>query len=207
MLGLLYQDLVVLRKAFLSIAMIILLLSFLSAFQGAGMLLLRLLSFTFAAMVPSSLVDLEERVRWTAYAAAMPPTRGEMVTEKYLLGLLLSLTVGAVTLLWLLLRDAVGEAGYAAAQLPTIAAGVGLGLLLISVQLPLTYWLGSQKAVIATPIVTGLFTGGVCFVGMSDGLDLSVLSKIPGFVLPLAIAALLVLSWRLSVWAFRRRDL
>lgn len=89
-----------------------------------------------AAMLPITAQAYDERAKWKELAAMMPYSPTALVLSKYLLGALLT---GGVTLLSLL----VGEAPMVA------AAQLCIALLLMSVCLCMTLWLGVEKGRIA----------------------------------------------------------
>lgn len=159
-------------------------------------------------ILPMTLLAYDQNGRFSAYSAALPVTKGQIVGGKYLIGLcgmvlaeLLSMTaLAAAQLLW----------GTVTVQL-TVATLLQVAMLTLLgniILLPLAYRLGYQKARYAYYLCIGLLASFLAsFMGyfVSSG-DNALNSLLPAqgsllvLVVVLAAAlALYALSWRLSV--------
>ena len=164
----------------------------------------------FCALIPSTLLGLEEQAGWQAYADTMPWSRKTVVTEKYVLTLSLSVGVTAVLTVVYALTGALGRTGIGPGDLLIVGIFV-LGMLPASFMLPVTFKFGMVK---------GRTAYMVCLMVM--GALLGILSSLSGEVtdfltagpqtllLALLIAIPTVLfaaSWVLAVKFYEARKL
>ena len=164
----------------------------------------------FCALIPSTLLGLEEQAGWQAYADTMPWSRKTVVTEKYVLTLSLSVCVTAVLTVVYALTGALGRTGIGPGDLLIVGIFV-LGMLPASFMLPVTFKFGMVK---------GRTAYMVCLMVM--GALLGILSSLSGEVtdfltagpqtllLALLIAIPTVLfaaSWVLAVKCYEAREL
>ena len=88
MKGLLLKDLYLAAKhcrAFLLVAVVFLGVSF----AGDENIFFIVYPTLITSMIPMTLISYDERDRWTQYSAALPYSRGQLVSSKYLIGLFL----------------------------------------------------------------------------------------------------------------------
>ena len=164
----------------------------------------------FCALIPSTLLGLEEQAGWQAYADTMPWSRKTVVTEKYVLTLSLSVCVTAVLTVVYALTGALGRTGIGPGDLLIVGIFV-LGMLPASFMLPVTFKFGMVK---------GRTAYMVCLMVM--GALLGILSSLSGEVtdfltagpqtllLALLIAIPTVLfaaSWVLALKFYEAREL
>ena len=154
--------------------------------------------------ITMSLISYDERYHWDTYAGAMPLSREQMVTEKYLLHL-------GMVLVWLpvllLLQRFQQVPAFGGSPLTLLVAGLNLGLLLPGILLPIIFALGTEKGRAGYYVV--LF-GGMILATVSEKLT-SLTGYVPeamaGIVLILLPAAVYVLSWRIAIRLYRKRSL
>ena len=155
-------------------------------------------------MSPMTLLAYDQSGRFSAYSAALPVTKGQIVGGKYLIGLcgmvlaeLLSMAaLAAAQLLW----------GTVTVQL-TVATLLQVAMLTLLgniILLPLTYRFGYEKAKYVYYLCIGMLGGLVGFAVSSGGILLNSILPANGSLLVLvvvlaAVLALYALSWRLSV--------
>ena len=155
-------------------------------------------------ILPMTLLTYDQNSRFSAYSAALPVTKEQLVGGKYLIGLcgmvlaeLLSMAaLAAAQLLW----------GTVTVQL-TVATLLQVALMTLLgniILLPLTYRFGYQKARYVYYLCIGLLASLMgYFVSSGDNaLDSILPAQGSGLVLVAVLAAVLVLyaaSWRLSV--------
>ena len=155
-------------------------------------------------MLPMTLLAYDQNRRFSAYCAALPVTKEQIVGGKYLIGLcgmvlaeLLSMAaLAAAQLLW-----ATVTVQLTVATLLQVAMLTLLGNVIL---LPLTYRFGYQKARYVYYLCIGLLASLMgYFVSSGDNaLDSILPAQGSGLVLVAVVAAVLVLyaaSWRLSV--------
>ena len=154
--------------------------------------------------ITMSLISYDERYHWDVYAGAMPLSREQMVTEKYLLHL-------GMVLVWLpvllLLQHFQSVPAFGGSPLTLLVAGLNLGLLLPGILLPIIFAVGTEKGRAGYYVV--LF-GGMILATVSEELT-SLTGYVPEAVssvfLVLLPAAVYVLSWRIAIRLYEKRSL
>ena len=160
-------------------------------------------------MIPVNLLGYDERSRWMQYSGTLPYTRTQIVSGKYLIGLLTQLTILVVT-------------GVAQAVKMTVAGNfvfvdfaVLMLLMLIvstltsSICLPFVFKLGVEKGRTAYYIMIG-FVCGASVLASSYFRGQLVAEVEPNAILgALAVVGIgvYVLSWYLSVVFFKKREI
>ena len=160
-------------------------------------------------MIPVNLLGYDERSRWMQYSGTLPYTKTQIVSAKYLIGLLAQVTILIVT-------------GISQGVKMTVAGNFVFGefvvlmlLMLIvatltsSISLPFIFKLGVEKGRTAYFIMIG-FVCGASILASSFFRGQLVAEIEPNAILAaLAVAGIGVyaLSWYLSVVFFKGRDL
>lgn len=154
-----------------------------------------------AAMLPNMLLSYDEREKWTTFAQAFPITRTEYVTGKYLFG---AIALAAYFTLLTVLHLIVGTQGLT--ELLTMLASIGL--LASAMIQPLMFWLGVEKGRIAYFAVTcGAVILSIALTQGGRGIEAISTLAVPEWGIVLIAAAIYILSWRLSVALYNRREL
>ena len=155
-------------------------------------------------ILPMTLLAYDQNGRFSAYSAALPVTKGQIVGGKYLIGLcgmalaeLLSMAaLAAAQLLW----------GTVTVQL-TVATLLQVAMLTLLgniILLPLTYRFGYEKAKYVYYLCIGMLGGLMGITVSSDETLLNSILPAHGSLLVLVVVlaaalALYAASWRLSV--------
>lgn len=154
--------------------------------------------------ITMSLISYDERYHWDSYAGAMPLSRAQLVTEKYLLHLMMVLILLSVLVL---VQHFQRTPAFGGSPLLLLVAGLNLGLLLAGILLPIVFAIGTEKGRVGYYVV--LFSGMI-LAAVADELSSSV-GFIPeaaaGILLILLPAAVYVLSWRIAIRLYRKRNL
>lgn len=209
MKGLLLKDWYVIRnqcKYILLISLLWVVISVLSA--NGGELYFAIIGSVLLAILPITVMGLDERSHWESFALTMPYSRRAMVLSKYLLSLLAMaascILYTAAFLAASFIRHTTFSAEALAAALIAIIMTAGISTVLIY---PLIFRLGVEKGRIWYMMVTILL---VCISGLlADRLrekEAIVLSSYWMAALPAVILALIGLSAWLSVTLYRRRE-
>ena len=160
-------------------------------------------------MIPINLLGHDERSRWMQYSGTLPYTKTQIVSGKYLIGLLSQITILVAT-------------GVAQAAKMLIAHNFELGdfavlmlLMLIvstltsSICLPFVFKLGVEKGRTAYYIMIGFVCGASVLA--SSILRGQLMSEIqPNLILALVAVVgigVYILSWYLSVVFFKKREI
>lgn len=173
---------------------------------GRGYLFALYYPCVLCVVIPVNMLSYDERSGWEVFAQALPCTKAQIVTGKYVLGLLLQLvplTLSAVSMVVAWGPGNWGQIG------PLLALLVATPLLSTALLLPCAFAFGTEKGrIVLTVVMVGLFAllGGASVVSSQDT---SILSQLPGSVLAAVCAAAVVayvLSWRLSITVYNRRE-
>lgn len=160
-------------------------------------------------MIPVNLLGYDERSRWVQYSGTMPYTKTQIVSGKYLIGLLAQLTILIVT-------------GVAQAVKMIIAGDFILGdfavlmlLMLIvstltsSISLPFIFKLGVEKGRTAYYVMIGFVCGASVLASSLFRGQLGIEIK-PNLVLAiLAVVGIgiYIFSWYMSIIFYKKREI
>ena len=152
----------------------------------------------------ASLISFDENAHWDVFSGTLPVTRKLLVTERYLFHLLLSAVLFLLCALGI--RRVYGLSSPEARSMLFLM--LFCALLLPSVVLPLMFKLGAAKGYLYAMLIMALGIG-VAYLA-SEAMSYSVLLEVAPAAIAaaaLVLAALYVLSWRLSVRLFEAREL
>ena len=152
------------------------------------------------AMIPVSLYSYDDREKWTVYAQAFPVSRAQYVTGKYLFGALgMAALVALLTVLYLIS----GAEGFGGAVTLSLVLGLGSA----SLMLPVLFRFGAEKGRIAYLIFIGAICGGGAALSLAAPSEGGAAMPTPSPALCAGMIVLYVLSWRLSVALYQKREL
>ena len=208
MKGLLLKDFYMMLKycrSYLLIAVVFFAMSFMSTEN----LIFVFYPCVISAMLPVTLLSIDERSRWLPYAATLPVTRAQIVSEKYLFGLIAQ---GALLIVTLLVQSAgmLSRGAFDASELMTLALMLVVACFFAaSIILPVMFKLGVEKGRIAYLVVIGFICGASAIANtvFRDQLQVQVTPTGLLPVLCIAAIALYALSWRLSILFYQKREL
>ncbi len=149
-------------------------------------------------MIPVTLLGYYDQSKFYIYADTTPLSREKYVSEKYLISFLFLLVI--------FLLEGLSQAcfmGLTPELLCLLTLFPVIGLLGPSLTLPLLFHFGVQKGRIAYYLCVGIFCSIAIFC--QDIADR--FRHISASVLLLSILAIFILSWRLSIWLYQRREL
>ena len=167
--------------------------------------------FLLVGMIPMTTMAYDERQSWPAYSATLPCSRGQTVSAKYLSGLLYVLGVVVLYMAVYAVRAFINAGslyGFGSFVIGVGAMCLTAGLAGATLCLPFCFALGVEKGRIAYYITIFLVCAGGPQLLMKQRSMVSpvpFLSKAP--IAFLAVAALYVLSWQLSVFFYKKREL
>lgn len=152
------------------------------------------------AMIPVSLYSYDDREKWTAYAQAFPVSRAQYVTGKYLFGALgMAALVALLTVLYLIS----GAEGFVGAVTLSLVLGLGSA----SLMLPVLFRFGAEKGRIAYLIFIGAICGGGAALSLAAPSEGGAAMPTPSAALCAGMIVFYILSWRLSVALYQKREL
>lgn len=159
-------------------------------------------------MIPASLLSYDERSHWLQYSGTLPYTKAQLVSAKYLIGLITQLVVLLLTAVVQGLRMARDGSFAAAGFAAMLALILLLSMLASAISLPFMFKLGVEKGRAAYYVMIGV----ICAGGAMGSVLLQETALLTGgmqLALPLlcvAGAGIYALSWVWSVKLFERRE-
>ena len=213
MKGLLYKDIVVLKK---QISTLLIFVVVYGGFCVAGVFdfsIIGALIAVFGLTIPMSSVALDDTSHWDRYAAATPVGRKGIVAGKYLFTLLVILVSGLAGTVIMLGLSLAGLSDTPPVELVGISLSCAtVTLLLDAILLPFLLKYGAEKArMISMVLFVSVFGGSILVGGLiSRGLELP---QLPDWVLlsgPILLAVFCVaaylVSYLVSLGIYRKKE-
>lgn len=201
MKGLLYKDISLLfsvgKLYFVFIAVLVVLGFFCSATN-----LLSLYAVVFFSTLGPTTIAYDERDRWDIYSNLLPVTRGQYVSAKYMLTLILSFGIVIISLLPYLIKQ-----GFNSEFSVLVPVYIIMGIIYPAATFPVMFKYGYSKGKIIVIIFAGIL-GALAPISSNSEF----LKKLPaeGNVIIAAAAAcaivLYVVSWLISVAVYKKRE-
>ena len=186
------------------VAMVLIFL--LASVWANGNMFLIMYPMIITSMLPMSLLSYDEKFHWDRYCAAMPFTRAQVVSAKYVFVLLSALAILLISAVAQGIRLLpAGKDEY----FTIMSSLLAMGLTGPAILLPIIYKLGTERARIAYYIVIGAVCAGAFIlpydsISAADAAPVSV----PAPLLICVISALLfAASWLLSIQFYKKRSL
>lgn len=207
MKGLILKDLYMMKKyckSYLFIVMVFIAVSFFSSEN---------LFFIFypcmiCGMIPVNLLGYDERSKWLQYSQTMPYTKGQFVSGKYLIGLVIQIIVLLITGISQAIRmniDGTFEFGEYFALMMLLLI---MSLIASSITLPFMFKLGVEKGRMAYYVMVGIVCAGSVISSTILSSEIQNNIEVNG-ILPLVCLigiGIYFLSWYLSVLFYRKRE-
>ncbi|NJE75048.1 ABC-2 transporter permease [Pseudoflavonifractor sp. SW1122] len=158
-------------------------------------------------IIPVSLIAYDEHDKWSQYSGTLPYTRAQVVTGKYLVSVclgvaffLLSMAVASVRMQ--MYGQFIMEAWMRIGVIVLI-----LGCLAPILMLPVVFKFGAEKGRVIYLVILGVICGVLMGLDVK-GISLSTMHNLWPIVAVLGVmVALYILSWRLSIRFYQKRDL
>ena len=215
MKGLLLKDLYMSEKYCRVFLLIVVVFFGMSLMSGPGFFLLAY-PCILMGLIPASLISYDEREKWDVYSGTLPCSRRQLVSCKYLVGLIGELPVICITTVLYALGLFRMGAFDPHAVLGMAAVFLLLGLIGPAATLPFMFRFGAEKGRIAYFAVIILLCGVSAAFGSIQVSGVGENALTAGIVMPqagvslfLAVLAVLlyVVSWRLSIAFYKKREL
>jgi hypothetical protein len=201
MKGLMKKEFLMLWRASRAFALICVVFIAMSAVSQDNIIFL-FMPIMISGLLPSTLLSYDERCKWQEFSGALPVSRAQLVSAKYLLGLGCMTVVLVVTVVvHLIVRR------YPTEMLLTMLGGVyGLSLFISAVSLPMMFKFGVEKGRLwyyATLVLIGGASGasaGVATDFFNEGL--------PSYVWIIFVFGVVIyaLSWLLAIRFYQKRE-
>lgn len=158
-------------------------------------------------IIPVSLIAYDEHDKWSQYSGTLPYTRAQVVTGKYLVSVclgvaffLLSMAVASVRMQ--MYGQFIMEAWMRIGVIVLI-----LGCLAPILMLPVVFKFGAEKGRVIYLVILGVICGVLMGLDVK-GISLSTMHNLWPIVAVLGVmVALYILSWRLSIRFYQKREL
>ena len=159
-------------------------------------------------MIPANLLGLDERSKWSTYCRTLPYTKAQLVSAKYLSGLIPQCVILILTAVIQSCKMAfTGELhpGELGALIAMLICGSCVSAAL---SLPFMFRYGVEKGRVAYLVTVGIICGGSVVAQTTLGAETtSVSSNAAIYITALVAVALYALSWYLSIVFYNRREL
>ena len=201
MKGLMKKEFLMLWRASRAFALICVVFIAMSAVSQDNIIFL-FMPIMISGLLPSTLLSYDERCKWQEFSGALPVSRAQLVSAKYLLGLGCMTVVLVVTVaVHLIVRR------YPLQMLLMMLSAVyGLALFISAVSLPMMFKFGVEKGRLwyyATLVLVGGASGasaGVATDFFNEGL--------PSYVWIIFVFGVVIyaLSWLLAIHFYQKRE-
>lgn len=208
MKGLLLKDFYMALKycrVFLFVSVFCIVMSFLDSDN----LFLAFYSCMLCGMIPVSLLAYDERSRWLQYSETMPYSRAEIVSAKYLIGLIAQTTVLLVNSVGFAVRLISAGTFDLGVFITVILLMLIISLISSSFPLPFIFKFGVEKGRIAYYIIVGIASAGsvissnLLTTGVPQNINLNAILA----AVCVGGIGLYALSWYLSIIFYKNREL
>ena len=163
----------------------------------------------FCGMIPVSLLGYDERSHWLQYSDTLPYTKGQIVSCKYVIGLMAQITMLIVTGVAYAVRTSINGTfelnGYIVLMLTILI----MAMITSSISLPAMFKLGVEKGRIAYYVMVGVIFAVVGAASSVLGADFQAEFQLDGIlpILCLLGIGIYALSWYMSVVFYKKREL
>lgn len=208
MKGLIWKDLTLVWKTYKTYVIITLVFLIAGNFSDNGFI--SLYPAWVVGVIVMNLINMDERSGWDAYSAALPLSRAQLVSAKYLVMLVLSL---GTALLYLLLQGGwtLWQGSGLDAFLLRLPMILTVMLLWPAIMLPcvlkLGYSRGSTAYILVAGVLFGVLLGGASLLDFVTGGGTAAFPRLALlYAMPLATAVLFGLSWLLSIRIYKKKE-
>ena len=207
MKGLLRKDLYMMGKYCRSYLLLVIVFLCVSVF-GNDNLFFAFYPSLFSGMIPVSLLAYDERSRWMQYSGTLPYSKAQLVSGKYIIGLMAQTAVLIATGIAQALRmnrNGIFRWDDFAVLMLVI---FGMAAVISSISLPFMFKLGGEKGRVAYYVMIGIACAGSVAASNLFRADWQGSMNVQG-VLPVIVVAgigVYALSWYLSVVFYQKRE-
>ena len=201
MKGLMKKEFLMLWRASRAFGLICVVFIAMSAISQDNIIFL-FMPIMISGLLPSTLLSYDERCKWQEFSGALPVSRAQLVSAKYLLGL------GCMTLILLvtLIVHLIVRRFPPQTLLSMLGAIYGLSLFISAVSLPMMFKFGVEKGRLWY-YATLVLVGGAS--GASSGVATDLFSEeLPSFLwlIPVLGVVIFALSWLLAIRFYQKRE-
>ena len=208
MKGLLYKDLIVMKRTYRVYLFLVLLFFGISIFNPSNTFWAVYATFLTCTVV-STLQNSDETSGWARTCDTVPITRSQLVTERFLLAFLLNLATIALYALTSGISALFGLGATLGTALVTLLSMFMIGILSMSVTLTLAFLFGPQKSgLYRIALIVVMVVICMSIINYGSGF-ITGLQNLPPLILALAGIGFPILfmtgSWKLACAGYSRR--
>ncbi len=159
-----------------------------------------------SSMIPVTLLSHDERSGWTELSKAMPYSAGQIVSSKYLTGLIPTMIVTVITAIEQAVRLNIKGEFELSGYMVFIMVGFILSLLPCALIMPFVFRLGVENGRIAYYAMVILVCGGmIALPNVIEGMGkFSDNAAVICGITVLLVVGLYALSWRISISMYKK---
>ncbi len=204
MKGLLLKDLYMIRKHF-KMYLLIDAIFIAVAFFGDENMMFLVVPMMLASVIPITLLAYDERSHWTEYCGSLPYGRAQIVSAKYLIGLLMEAATALAVFAALLIKDRSGTVNQIFGAVFVMFV---ISLIFPTFCLPFSLKFGTEKGRLIYYIVIAAAAGIIALTANRVD-DITYLLNANTHLLPLlysGMPVLYALSWLLSIILYNKKE-
>ena len=208
MRGLLLKDFYMMKRYCRSYLLIAIVFSVIS-FVGKDSMFFVFYPCLLCGMIPVSLLSYDERSRWLQYSESLPYTKEQIVSCKYLIGLMVQVAMLIVTAILQAVKMNINGTFDWKDFIVLMLLVMIMAAITSSISLPFMFKLGVEKGRAAYYVMVGVVcVGSIIFSNLFlAGGETEIELSVGLFLLCLVGIGLYALSWYLSVLFYKRREL
>lgn len=162
-------------------------------------------------VLPMTLQSYDEREKWTVYSGTLPYTKAQLVSAKYIMGLLLSTFALVLAMIAQIVKMMRNGSFSAEGFLTILIVEIGVGLFPSSILLPFVFRLGAEKARLAYYCLIGVICGMSVFLTsllvFEEGVTQPAINPPALVLVGLGAVVFYALSWLLSIFWYQKREI
>ena len=167
----------------------------------------------YAGLIPMTLQAYDEREHWTAFSGALPYTKAQLVSAKYIDGLIYGGVTFAVNMILQLIKALASGNAEPGRLTGILCFSFAAMLLPVAVMLPFVFRFGTEKGRIMSIMVIALVIGVTSAASFapdagvvtSEGAGTAVGAVLA--LLPVISAVIYAASWLLSIKLYNKREI
>lgn len=160
------------------------------------------------SMIPVTLIAYDERSRWDIYCGALPYSRSQIVSSKYLIGLILLGTVWIFTVLSQSIAVIVSGGSLWRDSAGWLATLLAMGLLSESIIFPVIFKYGAEKGrIVYYLIIVVFFAAGGSLVVLNEENHIVWDGRLITGGLLAAAVLVFTISWKISIKIYEKKEL
>lgn len=162
----------------------------------------------YASCIPAALFLLNERSRWGSFFAALPGKRSAYINAKYIAAFISLILVMAVLVNSCIIYVFVSGHNEMNKEMPMLLIGFSVSLFLCSMFLPIITRFGARVGIIIFLVM--IFLCGIAagfYEGMIEFGEVSAPDITSGITAVGVAAVIYLLSWLISLWIYKNKEL